>query len=65
MEEKIVLSHCGTKQFISLGDSVTTHGPIVEGQACVREEPFSLPQGFSWDTLDLTSTTVVGYQCNT
>ncbi|XP_029933953.1 glycylpeptide N-tetradecanoyltransferase 1-like isoform X2 [Myripristis murdjan] len=52
-----------TQPVPKLGDSVTTHGPIVEGQACVREEPFSLPQGFSWDTLDLTNTTVLAELC--
>lgn len=43
------------------GDSVVTHGPIIEGEASVRKEPYSLPQGFSWDTLDLSSPTVVSF----
>ncbi|XP_029312312.1 glycylpeptide N-tetradecanoyltransferase 2-like [Cottoperca gobio] len=46
-----------------LGDSVVTHGPIVEGEASVRQEPYSLPEGFSWDTLDLSSPTVLKELC--
>ncbi|XP_033466892.2 glycylpeptide N-tetradecanoyltransferase 2-like [Epinephelus lanceolatus] len=46
-----------------LGDSVETHGPIVEGEASVRTEPYSLPKGFSWDTLDLSSPTVLKELC--
>ncbi|XP_037610240.1 glycylpeptide N-tetradecanoyltransferase 1-like [Sebastes umbrosus] len=46
-----------------LGDSVVTHGPIIEGEAGVREEPYSLPPGFSWDTLDLSSPTVLRELC--
>ncbi|XP_035000886.1 glycylpeptide N-tetradecanoyltransferase 1 isoform X2 [Hippoglossus stenolepis] len=46
-----------------LGDDITTHGPIAEAEVSVREEPFSLPQGFSWDTLDLSSSTVLTELC--
>ncbi|KAM9837939.1 glycylpeptide N-tetradecanoyltransferase 1-like [Aulostomus maculatus] len=46
-----------------LGDSITTHGQIVEGEASIRGEPYSLPQGFSWDTLDLTDPTVLKELC--
>ncbi|XP_010778820.1 glycylpeptide N-tetradecanoyltransferase 2-like isoform X2 [Notothenia coriiceps] len=46
-----------------LGDSVETHGPIVEGEASVRMEPYSLPQGFSWDTLDLSNPSVLKEVC--
>ncbi|XP_044034402.1 glycylpeptide N-tetradecanoyltransferase 1-like isoform X2 [Siniperca chuatsi] len=46
-----------------LGDSTGTHGPIAEGEASAREEPYSLPQGFSWDTLDLSSPTVLRELC--
>ncbi|KAM3838366.1 glycylpeptide N-tetradecanoyltransferase 1-like [Diretmus argenteus] len=53
-----------TQPVPKLGDSITTHGPIVEGGASrVREEPYSLPQGFYWDTLDLTSLTVLRELC--
>ncbi|XP_019127492.2 glycylpeptide N-tetradecanoyltransferase 1 [Larimichthys crocea] len=44
-------------------DSDVTHGPIIEGEAIVRKEPYSLPQGFSWDTLDLSSPTVLRELC--
>lgn len=47
------------QNLVSSGYSMTTHGQI-EAEASVRKEPYSLPQGFSWDTLDLTSPTVVG-----
>ncbi|KAK9530384.1 hypothetical protein VZT92_011889 [Zoarces viviparus] len=46
-----------------LGDSFVTHGPIVEGEASFREEPYSLPPGFSWDSLDLSSPTVLRELC--
>ncbi|XP_051273523.1 glycylpeptide N-tetradecanoyltransferase 1-like [Dicentrarchus labrax] len=46
-----------------LGDSIETHGPVVEGEASVRKEPYSLPQGFSWDILDLSSPTVLKELC--
>lgn len=41
------------------GDTVVTHGPIIEDATGVRKEPYSLPQGFSWDTLDLSDAGVV------
>ncbi|XP_069011423.1 glycylpeptide N-tetradecanoyltransferase 1-like [Embiotoca jacksoni] len=47
-----------------LGDRISTHGPIAEGEGSVRKEPFSLPQGFSWDTLDLSSPPVLRELCN-
>nr|XP_040032348.1 glycylpeptide N-tetradecanoyltransferase 1-like isoform X1 [Gasterosteus aculeatus aculeatus] len=46
-----------------LGDSSVTHGPIVEGEAAVRKEPYSLPSGFVWDTPDLSSPTVMKELC--
>ncbi|XP_070783564.1 glycylpeptide N-tetradecanoyltransferase 1-like [Enoplosus armatus] len=46
-----------------LGDSIVTHGPIVEGEGSIHKEPYSLPQGFSWDTLDLSSPTVLSELC--
>ncbi|XP_034564113.1 glycylpeptide N-tetradecanoyltransferase 2-like isoform X2 [Notolabrus celidotus] len=46
-----------------LGESNVTHGPIVVGETSVRKEPFSLPQGFFWDTLDLSSPTVMTELC--
>ncbi|XP_053197664.1 glycylpeptide N-tetradecanoyltransferase 2-like [Scomber japonicus] len=52
-----------TQPVPKLGDSITTHGQIVAAEASVRKEPYSLPQGFSWDTLDLTSPTVLQELC--
>ncbi|XP_068161474.1 glycylpeptide N-tetradecanoyltransferase 1b [Antennarius striatus] len=45
------------------GDGIVTCGPIIDGEARVRKEPYSLPQGFSWDTLDLSNPTVLGELC--
>lgn len=36
-------------------DSVMTHGPIIEGGGSVRADPYSLPGGFRWDHLELSS----------
>ncbi|XP_077406405.1 glycylpeptide N-tetradecanoyltransferase 2-like [Vanacampus margaritifer] len=44
-----------TQPVPKLGEVVISHGQITEGEeASAREEPYSLPQGFSWDTLDLS-----------
>ncbi|CAN9509239.1 unnamed protein product [Ophioblennius macclurei] len=48
-----------TQPVPKLGDSVTTHGPIAASEGSIREEPYSLPQGFSWDNLDLSSPPVL------
>ncbi|XP_041819075.1 glycylpeptide N-tetradecanoyltransferase 2-like isoform X2 [Chelmon rostratus] len=45
------------------GGGSVTHGPIVKGESNFRKEPYSLPQGFSWDTLDLSSSTVLRELC--
>lgn len=34
-------------------EEVTSHGPIQSEMPTVREECYSLPQGFCWDTLDV------------
>ncbi|XP_048468793.1 glycylpeptide N-tetradecanoyltransferase 2 isoform X2 [Rhincodon typus] len=34
---------------------VTTHGSIEPDKENIRQEPYSLPQGFMWDTLDMGS----------
>ncbi|XP_056158062.1 glycylpeptide N-tetradecanoyltransferase 1-like [Lampris incognitus] len=52
-----------TQPVPKLSDTVTTEGPIVEVGEGVREEPYSLPQGFSWDTLDPTSPTTLRELC--
>lgn len=44
-------------------DSDVTHGPITEDVTSVRKEPYSLPPGFSWDTLDLSNSTVLRELC--
>lgn len=38
---------------------ITTHGPIEPDKENIRQEPYSLPQGFMWDTLDLSNAEVV------
>uniref|UniRef100_A0A3B4B4M7 Glycylpeptide N-tetradecanoyltransferase n=1 Tax=Periophthalmus magnuspinnatus TaxID=409849 RepID=A0A3B4B4M7_9GOBI len=45
-----------TQPVPKLDGAVTSHGPIAEEERVVRTEPYSLPQGFSWDNLDLSST---------
>ncbi|XP_029977678.1 glycylpeptide N-tetradecanoyltransferase 1-like [Sphaeramia orbicularis] len=52
-----------TQPVPKLGDRRTAHGPIAETETSVRKEHYSLPQGFSWDTLDLTNPTVLGELC--
>uniref|UniRef100_A0A8C6SR28 Glycylpeptide N-tetradecanoyltransferase n=1 Tax=Neogobius melanostomus TaxID=47308 RepID=A0A8C6SR28_9GOBI len=48
-----------TQPVPKLSDNVTSHGPVAEGEGGVRTEPYSLPQGFSWDTLDLANAAVL------
>ncbi|KAK6326916.1 hypothetical protein J4Q44_G00025610 [Coregonus suidteri] len=38
---------------------VTSHGPIEADKDNIRQEPYSLPQGFMWDTLDLSNADVL------
>lgn len=40
-------------------DSVMIHGPIIEAEGSVRADPYSLPEGFRWDHLELSSQAVV------
>ncbi len=42
-----------------VGETVTSHGCIEPDKDHIREEPYSLPQGFTWDTLDLGNSAVV------
>lgn len=42
-------------------DGVVTHGPIIEAEGGVRTDPFSLPEGFRWDNLELRSQTAVSF----
>ncbi|XP_034050638.1 glycylpeptide N-tetradecanoyltransferase 2-like [Thalassophryne amazonica] len=46
-----------------LDDHVTTHGPVIEDEATVRSDPYSLPQDFCWDTLDFSNPTVLKELC--
>ncbi|XP_029134939.1 glycylpeptide N-tetradecanoyltransferase 2 [Labrus bergylta] len=62
--KKRTYSFWDTQPVPRLGESNETHGPIVEDVASVRQEPFSLPQGFSWDTLDLSSPKVLRELCS-
>ncbi|XP_076856296.1 glycylpeptide N-tetradecanoyltransferase 1b [Brachyhypopomus gauderio] len=44
-------------------EEVTSHGPIQDEKQSIREECYSLPQGFCWDTLDLGNTEQLGELC--
>lgn len=50
---------CFMNKFSLSGETVTSHGCIEPDKDGIREEPYSLPQGFSWDTLDLGNSAVV------
>lgn len=50
---------------VPTGETVTSHGSIEPDKDNIREEPYSLPQGFSWDTLDLGDPAVVRKCINT
>jgi len=43
----------------SKDEVITSHGAIEPDKDNVRLEPYSLPQGFMWDTLDLSNAEVV------
>ncbi|XP_028675458.2 glycylpeptide N-tetradecanoyltransferase 1 [Erpetoichthys calabaricus] len=48
-----------TQPVPKLGEVVISHGPIEPDKDNIRSEPYSLPQGFSWDALDLGNPTVL------
>uniref|UniRef100_H3DLY1 Glycylpeptide N-tetradecanoyltransferase n=1 Tax=Tetraodon nigroviridis TaxID=99883 RepID=H3DLY1_TETNG len=48
-----------TQPVPKLNEVVTSHGPIEADKENIRQEPYSLPQGFMWDTLDLGSAEVL------
>ncbi|XP_028990437.1 glycylpeptide N-tetradecanoyltransferase 2-like [Betta splendens] len=52
-----------TQPVPKFGDAITADGPVAGDGACVRKEPYSLPQGFSWDTLDLSSPSTLSELC--
>lgn len=38
---------------------MNTHGPVEPDKDNIRQEPYTLPQGFTWDALDLGDRAVV------
>ena len=38
---------------------MNTHGPVEPDKDNIRQEPYTLPQGFTWDALDLGDRGVV------
>lgn len=38
---------------------MNTHGPVEPDKDIIRQEPYTLPQGFTWDALDLGDRGVV------
>ena len=54
-----VFASCQKRFRFPSGETVTSHGSIEPDKDNIREEPYSLPHGFSWDTLDLGNPAVV------
>nr|XP_033787101.1 glycylpeptide N-tetradecanoyltransferase 2 isoform X4 [Geotrypetes seraphini] len=48
-----------TQPVPKLDEVITSHGAIEPDKDNVRQEPYSLPQGFTWDTLDLSDAEVL------
>uniref|UniRef100_A0A6I8R465 Glycylpeptide N-tetradecanoyltransferase n=1 Tax=Xenopus tropicalis TaxID=8364 RepID=A0A6I8R465_XENTR len=48
-----------TQPVPKLNEIITCHGPIEPDKDNIRQEPYSLPQGFMWDTLDLSNSEVL------
>uniref|UniRef100_A0A8C8HQP1 Glycylpeptide N-tetradecanoyltransferase n=1 Tax=Oncorhynchus tshawytscha TaxID=74940 RepID=A0A8C8HQP1_ONCTS len=48
-----------TQPVPKLGEMVTSHGSIEPDKDNIREEPYSLPPGFTWDALDLGDAAVL------
>uniref|UniRef100_A0A3P9KQC8 Glycylpeptide N-tetradecanoyltransferase n=1 Tax=Oryzias latipes TaxID=8090 RepID=A0A3P9KQC8_ORYLA len=48
-----------TQPVPKLNEVVTSYGPIEADKENIRQEPYSLPQGFMWDTLDLSNADVL------
>ncbi|XP_021097747.1 glycylpeptide N-tetradecanoyltransferase 2 isoform X4 [Heterocephalus glaber] len=48
-----------TQPVPKLNEIITSHGAIEPDKDNVRQEPYSLPQGFMWDTLDLSNAEVL------
>lgn len=52
-----------TQPVPKLDEDVTSHGPIQSEKQSVREESYSLPEGFCWDTVDLGNPEQLGELC--
>ncbi|KAL7857110.1 hypothetical protein SRHO_G00160090 [Serrasalmus rhombeus] len=52
-----------TQPVPKIDEEVTSHGPIQPEMPSVREDCYSLPQGFCWDTLDLGNPEQLGELC--
>ncbi|XP_062331124.1 glycylpeptide N-tetradecanoyltransferase 1-like isoform X3 [Osmerus eperlanus] len=52
-----------TQPVPKLSEDVTSHGPIEEDKTIFREEPYSLPKGFLWDSLALSRPAVMNELC--
>ncbi|TKC35731.1 hypothetical protein EI555_010221, partial [Monodon monoceros] len=53
--ERIQEIQKATELFLSvpkLGEVVNMHGPVEPDKDNIRQEPYTLPQGFTWDALD-------------
>ncbi|XP_061443747.1 glycylpeptide N-tetradecanoyltransferase 2 isoform X3 [Rhineura floridana] len=48
-----------TQPVPKLSEVITSHGAIEPDKDNIRLEPYSLPQGFTWDTLDLSNAEVL------
>ncbi|KAG8138923.1 putative Glycylpeptide N-tetradecanoyltransferase protein, partial [Naja naja] len=48
-----------TQPVPKLSEVITSHGAIEPDKDNIRIEPYSLPQGFTWDTLDLSNTEIL------
>ncbi|XP_060717039.1 glycylpeptide N-tetradecanoyltransferase 1b isoform X1 [Tachysurus vachellii] len=46
-----------------IGEEVRTHGPIQSEKPNIRQESYSLPEGFCWDSLDLDTAEQLGELC--
>ncbi|XP_065098904.1 glycylpeptide N-tetradecanoyltransferase 1b [Paramisgurnus dabryanus] len=53
-----------TQPVPKIDEEVTSQGPIESERSGVREEPYSLPQDFIWDTLDLENQEQVRELCD-
>ncbi|XP_066519035.1 glycylpeptide N-tetradecanoyltransferase 1b [Hoplias malabaricus] len=52
-----------TQPVPKIDEEVTSHGPIESEKQSIREECYSLPQGFCWDTLDVENPEQLGELC--